>query len=541
MATHKKNQKKSKNNETVAESFEYFLRWLLSALVSLYAVFILAVLPFYSEQGFTHIGTDKSTFFRACTVRMSYFVIPVLLGWVVFKLVTVVKKACKESDWKPAVSLCLPDYFAFAYGFCVILSYLCSSYKDTALWGTKGWYMGMLPHLTLVAIYFLVSRFQMGAKWMLYLIMAVSSVVFALGYLNRFDVWLLPMENSGLPMFISTVGNINWYCGYMVSVVFIGIGLFWLDNGEKKWYTLLLAAYTCLGFATMITQGSDSGLFALAFVWLVMFVLSAKSEKTERMKRFWLMIGLFALACMITLVIRLLFPEKMNYSTGIGNLLTATAFPLLIGVVAGLGWWFAGRKGARRVWKRLSKSVCVAVPVVIVVFVLMITANTLNPGSLGAVSDQEIFTFDNKWGSARGATWKLGAMCFAEQGLGHKMVGVGPDCMVDYLYKGGSDGLKTALKEAFPSKRLTNAHNELLTILVNEGVCGLVAFVGLFFALLKKLLGHCENNSYAAVCGLCMVAYTANNVWSFQQSLSVSTIFVIMGLGARFWLEKKAD
>ncbi len=535
MATKKYNAKKNTVTETVPESFVFFLKWVMRVMVSVYTVLILVVLPLYFEQGYTHIGTDKSTFFRKSAIAMSRMIVPTLLLLLVFWLLNMWNNRRLGREWKPQMKLYLPDYFALGYGVSVVISYLCSNYKDTALWGTKGWYMGMLPHLTLVALYFLVSRFQLGAKWMLYVTMAVTTGIFILGYLNRFDVWPLPMENSGLDMYISTVGNINWYCGYMVSVLFWGVGLLWLEQGEKRWYTVVLSVYTCIGFGALVTQGSDSGLFALAFVFVAMFVMSAKSSDPKKMKRFWLIVGLFALACIITLMVRLLFPKSMNFSSGLGDLFTYTACPFVLVAFAAAGWWLVGKKPALRLWKVAAKGLCITVPIIIFVFAGMVAVNTAKPGSLGPLSEKAVFTFDNKWGSARGATWKLGVMCFGEQDVLHTLVGVGPDCMVDYLYKGRSAELGEVLKEAFPNRRLTNAHNELITILVNLGICGLVAFAGLLFSLLKRLLQVFEQNKYAAACGLCILAYIANNIWSFQQSLSVATIFVVMGLGMHLW------
>jgi len=78
---------------------------------------------------------------------------------------------------------------------------------------------------------------------------------------------------------------------------------------------------------------------------------------------------------------------------------------------------------------------------------------------------------------------------------------------------------------------LTNAHNEMLTLLVNVGVFGVIAFGGMIVCQLRQLMNAFEDNPYATACGLCLLGYMANNLWSFQQSLSVSTIFVIMGIG----------
>jgi len=111
---------------------------------------------------------------------------------------------------------------------------------------------------------------------------------------------------------------------------------------------------------------------------------------------------------------------------------------------------------------------------------------------------------------------------------------MGPDCMAEYLYKGGSEELQAEVRGIFVDKRLTNAHNELITLLANEGICGVVSFFGLLFSLMRRFLKSFEKNTYAAVCGLCLLGYMANNIWSFQQSLSVSTVFVVIGLGACF-------
>lgn len=540
MATHnnrknsKQTHKKKHATETLAESFELLFRWMVRALVTVYGVMILGVLPFYFEEGYTHIGTDKSTFFRSCTVFFARILIPTLIIWLAMVGIVTLSKKRGGADVKLRLQMSLADWFAIAYAVSVFLSYLCTDYKDTALWGTKGWYMGLLPHMTLVSIYFLVSRMTMLPRFLLYLCMPVSAVTFVLGYLNRFDIWPLTMANSGLPNYISTVGNINWYCGYVVSVLFIGIGLLWLDKGEKRWYTALLSVYGCLGFGALVTQGSDSGLFALGAVFLAMFVLSAKAKDTMRMKRFWLIVELLALACLITMGLRHLFPGQMNYTSGTINLLTNSVLPVVMALIGAVGWWYAGRPSAGKILPVMAKGICVSVAVVLVALVVMIGVNTARPGSLGALSDKAIFTFDDKWGSSRGATWRLGLSCFAEQDVLHKLVGVGPDCMADYLYKGSSDTLHADVKAVFENKRLTNAHNELLTILVNVGICGVISFVGLLVALLKRLLQAFETNQYAAACGLCLLGYMANNIWSFQQSLSVSTIFVVLGLGAFF-------
>ncbi len=527
------------------KSFETFCRTILSVLVSLCAILILAVMPFYFQEGYAHIGTDKSYFFRTGIVRMGKLILPVFAVWTACVLTESLlhgKKGTVRSRIAGIRSRFVStDVFCVLYFVAVVVSYLCSDYRQTARWGTRGWFMGMIPQLGLVAVYFLLSRFQMWEKRMLGLCLPVSAAVFVLGCLNRFDIWPLPMVNSGLPLYISTIGNINWYCGYMVAVFFAGVGLLWLDRGTKPLYTVLLSAYAAVGFAALITNGSDSGLFALAVVLLVMFALSARDRDIQGIRRFWLILMLFAGSGLALAGLRILFPGRINYTTRLGDLLTYSPLPAALLGVAALGLWLSsqGDKGSLTVTRvaaamRIAAGIlCVAVAVSVLAFVLMITVNTLRPGSLGALSDKALFTFDKEWGSYRGATWSIGLRCFGEQDLLHKTVGVGPDCMSDFLYEDASPALLQTAQEAFAGRRLTNAHCELLTLLVNVGLWGGLAFAGILFSVLKRFLSARKHNAYAAACGLCVLAYFANNLWSFQQSMSVVTIFAIMGLGER--------
>ena len=89
-----------------------------------------------------------------------------------------------------------------------------------------------------------------------------SGLTALLAYVNRLSIDPLNM-NIGSASFISTVGNINWYCGYLVSVLFAGTALLWQGQEMKRWKQILLMLYVFVGFASLLTQGSDSGILAL--------------------------------------------------------------------------------------------------------------------------------------------------------------------------------------------------------------------------------------------------------------------------------------
>lgn len=139
--------------------------------------------------------------------------------------------------------------------------------------------------------------------------------------------------------------------------------------------------------------------------------------------------------------------------------------------------------------------------------------------------------FSAAWGSNRGATWSAGARCFWEADLLHKIFGVGPDCMYAFLSNEASPELQNMVYDFFYGNRLTNAHNEWLTILVDIGVLGLVSYAGMMISVIRNFLHAGKKSKLVGACGFCVLAYTVNNMFSFQQVMNISTVFVIMGIG----------
>ena len=170
----------------------------------------------------------------------------------------------------------------------------------------------------------------------------------------------------------------------------------------------------------------------------------------------------------------------------------------------------------------------------IAMYVILLVTNTLHPGIIGPLSENQLFTFDSDYGSNRGATWMAAWGVFSEQTLLHKLFGVGPDGMAMYLYTDGSPELLAMVKETFGKQTLTNAHCEMLNVMVNLGILGVLACTSVFVCVgmilyreLKK-----KETSDAVTIALCfgVMAYMINNLFSFQQAMNGATIYVVLGL-----------
>lgn len=532
---------KHKKAESVAETLCSFSGFLCDIVISVYMIVILMVLPLYNK-GYARIGTEKETFFLKTMTYGAKTLLPVFLLWLLFRLVTAAQKKelPKFTEWPAGLwkNLSVTDRFAVFYGIAVLVSYLFTNYREEALWGTASWRMGMWTQLGAVIVYFMISRMWQWKSWIPALILPVSAVVFSLGYVNKFC--LLPVDPEYVtPSFISTIGNINWYCGYLVTILFGGVYLLWRMEEKMTWKKLLLMAYVTIGFASLATQGSSSGIVTFAVIMFVLFGMSVKDS--ARMEYFWQEMTLFSAACLITCVLRRLniFSRELILE-GITDLLTFSIAGIFMTILSGIILYWIHRTRVRRSYpeKMLHRIYCgitIVVSVMIVLVLLLTLINTLAGGALTPnITDPEVtkwLTFNAGWGSARGGTWAAGARCFWEADFLHKIFGVGPDCLYAFLSNEGSVELQTMVNDRFGGNRLTNAHNEWLTVLVDIGVLGLISYAGMMITAIRDFLRAGESKMLVGACGICVLAYTVNNMFSFQQVMNISAVFVVMGIG----------
>lgn len=536
-------------------------------LMTLYLLAMLVGLPLFFTDGYTTIGTDKAMFFRKCGILMGVVILPVAILYA--GLLNLKKNRSKNlldceisktTENESKSSLSKTDVFAMIFFASLPLSFVLSDYKEQAVWGARGWYMGLIPQAIVMITFFLVSKLWKPKKWVLGAIFFVSLLIFSLGYLNRFGIYPIPMRYA-MPSFISTIGNINWYCGYVVTVFFLSVFLYWSGVFDRNiLWKILGTLYLFFGFATLVTQGSASGLVTVFVMLLILLVRSG--DDIQKLMKFWEIAFCMSFSCLITDLFRVLFPEAMVFDDWYISILTKGWFPILVTIVSvvflmmcdrGYRAEKEGKESGKKIGKTLKKvnlAVVILTVLSAIAFVVLMVIKTMADGGVTISSYTDFFHFSGTWGSNRGATWMAGLFSFAKQNIIHKLLGVGPDCMSAYLKSCKDPWLRELLKECFGGAVLTNAHNEWLNILVNEGLLGAIGFIGMMCSSIREFLARkgeqrgllktyvTENRLIAAACGFSLLAYTNNNMFSFQQSVNLVTMFILLGIGKAFYSKK---
>ncbi len=143
-----------------------------------------------------------------------------------------------------------------------------------------------------------------------------------------------------------------------------------------------------------------------------------------------------------------------------------------------------------------------------------------------------MFYLDQYWGDGRGAAFDIGLNIWLEQGLGRRLIGIGPDCFVQYI--SSSAHLSSIAYDAFGGAILANAHNEFITNLVNIGAIGTVAFYGIFVSYAYTGLKLVKKDIKIAAVAIGMLCYIGYNIVNYAELVNYPFNIILVALGEMY-------
>lgn len=508
----------------------------LSLLCHLFIIGLSAALPLYTGGTYWNLGDTKYILFR----NLACFCLGVWLVAGIFentrRLVLRRGKAGAGSNGQspeqnmgqdfrlsPAQKRAFStvDVWMLCYGAGIILSALLSRYKETAWLGYNEWYMGALSQLLFVGIYFFVSRCYNGKQYSLLLGGTAAFVVFALGMCHR-----LGLDPSGLMKgfgikdweyshMLSTIGNINWFCGYCSVALVLPVAGYLKGRNRRK----VLAAYivSVTGLTLLMIQGSDIGIVLVA-VCLFMCMIAGVGDGGVLQRTVALGTGVSILLPFYGLLTRLLGENALEAIPPDGFCRTLAHWQ---------GWWLLGLAGTvlylvlGRMLRDGEKQRIVRRIAVAAVISIALT------GAAGVLVFALKGSFEGGWGNGRGALWSLTLQGFKQNEILLKLFGVGPDCFAEYMYSAYAEGALPALGGRWAGTVFANAHNEWLNHLLNIGLVGVTCYLGIFVSGLGRYRGYLPGI-------LALVLYGTVSMTGFQQVLSTPLLFMTLGIAEGF-------
>lgn len=537
----------------------------MALLCNLYIVVLLVILPLYTGGGYWQLGDAKYMLFRNMSLLCLGCWLAAGMPWRIGRLIAFWRKHNKTSVWGnfPFSSV---DWAVLSYAGCVILSALCSSCGQLAWKGYGGWYMGAVSQVLFAGIYFFVSRQYDGAGWPVWLGELALFLVTVFGLLHRLGLdplGLMDGWNSGdweYSHMLSTLGNINWLCGYYSVALAVLTVHFLREERPPILIPLYLASVSV--FVLLGIQGSQSG-------WLLLLVCTGsgiflgRGRRSVQKKICALLAGFFLGMPLMEVLMRLRGSEAAFVADG--NIFDYVKWYMwLIGAggCAALFFCLSRKRGIagkdrgffRIVLQRLRRRSGMQRAV-------LVTAGCCG-AMVGILLGYLLITrsVGDGFGSGRGFLWRISLEGFAQADGKDKLLGAGPDCYGEAVFNRLGVGTEVWKGEHWEGAVFTNAHSEFLSQLCNVGILGTVSYLAIFLTGLwrygggfpKKRLRRrrggegpaagsdegqgTDRAQRGSVCwegrlgAMVLVLYGIHSLISFQQVLNAPLLFLVLGL-----------
>lgn len=492
-------------------------------------------LPLYFKNGYASLASNKYLFF----MELSKYTL--IVAGVVLLLRLCLWGFSKE-EIMAYKGIKMLDLFVVSFGLISLISHWASAFRtntqetyyltdwfyEGSKWGTRGWFMGLMTYLIFIMLYFILSRCLIYNRFVFIPAVFTTTLICLWGVINRFGYAPIDMNykyEEGI--FLASIGNINWFCGFTAVLVPIIWGLYM--GCKTKWLNVVYMVCISITFAMIIVNSSDSGYLALVVTLGVLFGY-VLSDKGKMLKFLELLIDYFAVCSVIWIVEKTKIIGNRTAPAGLMEPFIGIPSLVILLVVIGIYIFLRMLRKEYPVKTMLivRKVYIILACIGVGLLVLLIVINTLTDGALPVIGGSSLLLFDPSWGSGRGETWGLGIKTFGHLNFWHKLVGSGPDTMFYAMI--GYEDLAQEWNEFYGSARLTNAHNEIITLLVNVGILGTAAFIGVISSAVGYSFKKAKEQPEFICFGLAVISYVSSNIFSFQQITNIPFLFLLLGL-----------
>lgn len=477
--------KKAKKKKTITNNKDMFVK-----VAMFFALWTMIVIPLWLENQYFNQTAAKGHAF--------------LLGAAITVLL-ILCVAVAQNSIKPVIPhKNVTESSIVVFAVLAVISSLLSELKIESFLGYKGWWVGGLQMLLFAILVIFLSRELEWTRLLEGAIMITGIIVYFIELLHGAGVDFLFLHRHMMPdqywSYLSTIGNINWFMGFIALTLPI-ILIRFLRNTDKSW-NLFYGIYlfmACIGIIFCRSDGLYIGLGICAFFAIPMIL-----SRAQYLRKFMLMIAFYGVAMMMTLFVPAFI--HMAECDGICSVFAHPIVAIVMTIVAVVGYIIIDKK-VSEFNPRTSRIVTIVVELLMGAVVL----------SCLVIS---ICTFDENWGTLRGQIWIYAVNVFREMPFLNKLIGYGPETAFYY---------NQALNEIRGGIVLVN-HSDFMQFLVTNGILGLAAWVTMWASLFFEYIRTKDHNDLAMGFFVALAAYFGQSLVNTAECLSWPLLIVVMGL-----------
>lgn len=483
-------------------------------MCSLLTLFVLGMDTYFNMEEYKCFA-----FVSVCVITALLF----LAGRILSKGSHIVKDA--------ALSWCV------AYGVACILSQVGALDQENSLFGRNGYYMGTLFLLASLVVWYLLRSVgdRQMAQWGMGLFLVSGLMADVLGILNMYGVDPLgvvgQLQDFQQGEYFTTIGQMNFVALMLTMWLALAVGSF-LFSPQKitVWGNLFRLLCCGMGFWGMVLFDSDNYLLGMCALLLGIFLLPPFD--TRVLQRLSLLGAVFFVGAAVGVAMTNWYPTARSLP-----LVSVAGIPqvALLGMVMSVGVFVALYRWHQ---KHAPKSLAFVgrrfVIGVVVLGVVIVAWSTLERSG-GALA--KFLSFDEDWGTHRGACWIALSRIFWNSSWLRKLFGYGASATHQLLmtHSEAWEGI------AYDLSGFYAAHNEYLELLVSSGLFGLITWLGFVGVQLKKVFGQVTCDPLAIPLALAVFSSGVESFVNIRTCMVFPVFVVLLGLLAACLREQQPE
>ena len=494
-------------------------------IITIYLAVVLFGLPLVVHNGYYNIDVAKYYFYCGASVLL----VPVLI----LKL----KERLSVKEFFQSLSIA--EKALLIYWIISALSTLLSQYRFEAFWGNEGRFSGLMLMSIYVAAYFLITRCYKPHFICMYLCILAGSLVFIFGITDYFNLNLFHFKDiiapKYAPIFMSTIGNINFYSSYGVLIIGLVATLYttWSTVAGATVYFLLMI----LSFLGLIVGNSDSTYLAvgalLAFLPLYLF------QSRQGIRRYFMMVSGLLFSFMVVKVCDIYLSDIVLKPDGIRAMIGKwnNFLYLCLGIWGITAAIYIADYIFHRKEKDIGRKMQIIWVIILAAVVMAIIGILIDANFLGHAKRygnlRSYVVFDDNWGTHRGYAWRKAVETYKNFPILRKLLGNGPDTF----------GIISFFRDLAESEELygeffDSVHNEYLQFLVTIGPVATVGYiVFLILSIWDMIKSH--YSPYVMGAGFGVLCYCIQAVVNINQPIATPIMWTLLAMGIAEYREGK--
>lgn len=469
----------------------------------MYIALMFTFLPLYYSDNYYNILHDK----RDVYIGFSITFLAVIALFSVIQIIQTRGKIIKDE----MKSICLLDIAMLLFAFVALISTCVSIDRTASFTGENAWDVGSGVIMLATAVYFAVSRLFSKRADIWFYIYIGSFAVLMIGIIDRLGYDFLIMHDE-IPLqyeiFISTIGNVNFWSGYLAMLVpiFSFAPVFMKSRVTRCFsYLFVLAAY----FSCFITLANTTYIgIGCGMIYIVYCSLKDKN----RLKNLAVNMILFMLAGMAASIFwkRQITPRAIDTDT-ISLLLLEYKLYYVVGIFGVLLLLYTLlAKGEQKKAYRIARIAWIGVLVC----------------GLGGVVAYMVCNYSLELFNYRGSIWYFAWNGFWDGSIKDKLIGVGPGRIDTVTQAQIAKADFTVVWDYI----YNTAHNDILEYLVTTGVVGVVLRLAIYIIPFTMVAKREEYQAERAAILAGLVGYIGQGLVTGPYVLTYVLYVVLLGM-----------